>query len=381
MKAGQSSLAPSAGGRSAIAAALDLNVLRYSRVWEDHRLLQAGLRLDADSRLLSICGAGCNVLTLLLEEPTAITAVDFSPVQAALLDLQITAIRRLPAPSVRRLLGVVPAAPSSRVAEYAELRRELAPSTRSIWDHRTELIARGLAFSGRLERYILEFTTGPMREHVPEHALRALFRLDRDAAREAWAERWLDRPGVEAAFREWFARDRMAARGRDAAQFRWVEEIDVTEELWHRFRRACVVLPTRDNFYLHAFLFGSYGEVLPPYLSDDGQARLQPLLDRIDVHVADLSQLLAGRPAGTFSHAALSDVFEYQSPQEARGVMKILGERLQRGGRVAFWNFLVDRAPGWGGEALIRLDGLSDELWRQDRSWFYRSFHVAEVTR
>jgi S-adenosylmethionine:diacylglycerol 3-amino-3-carboxypropyl transferase len=173
----------------------------------------------------------------------------------------------------------------------------------------------------------------------------------------------------------------MAARGRDPAQFRWVSDVDVSGQLWDRLRWVCTELPTRGNFYLHAFFFGSYGEALPPHLSDEGHARLAPLVERVKVHVGDLSRLLGERRPGTFTHANLSDMFEYQSPAQSQDAMTRLGENLRGGGRVAFWNFLVARAPGPEQDALVRLDALSDELWRRDRSWFYRAFHVAEVAR
>lgn len=374
--------APATGGEAdELATSLDVRVLRYSRVWEDHRLLDAALALDGDSHVLSICSAGCNVLAMLLSEPLAITAVDLSPVQAALLQLQLVAIRRGSARDVRRLLGIDPALPADRLAAYAALRDHLDPRTRAVWDERVDVIAGGLAFSGRLERYIRGFTGDTLPDYVPGDALRQLFTLDEERDRRAWAKRWLTAPGLEAAFRAWTARDTMAARGRDPEQFRWVSDVDVSGQLWDRLRWVCTELPTRGNFYLHAFFFGSYGEALPPHLSDEGHARLAPLVERVKVHVGDLSRLLGERRPGTFTHANLSDMFEYQSPAQSQDAMTRLGENLRGGGRVAFWNFLVARAPGPEQDALVRLDALSDELWRRDRSWFYRAFHVAEVAR
>ena len=78
---------------SEIAKELDLSVIRYSRVWEDHRVLSRALQIQPEDVVLSItrsagpldwgwevqalpfccsCSAGDNVLNLLLDEPKKI---------------------------------------------------------------------------------------------------------------------------------------------------------------------------------------------------------------------------------------------------------------------------------------------------------------------
>src|SRR5690606_22953914 len=85
------------------------------------------------------------------------------------------------------------------------------------------------------------------------------------------------------------------------------------------------------------------------------------------------------RPVGTFSHANLSDIFEYLSPDQTVASLDVLGERMRPGGRIAFWNLFVDRRVPQDHPTLNRLEDLSTKLWDRDRSWFYRAFHVAEV--
>jgi len=75
--------------RSEVARSLDLSVIRYSRVWEDCRVLSKALQIKPDDDIISItrffeigvelctyiCGcysSGDNVLSLLLEEPKSI---------------------------------------------------------------------------------------------------------------------------------------------------------------------------------------------------------------------------------------------------------------------------------------------------------------------
>ena len=78
---------------SEVAKELDLSVIRYSKVWEDHRILSQALQIQPDDVVLSItrlqpllssashnlhclyclpCSSGDNVLNLLLDKPKKI---------------------------------------------------------------------------------------------------------------------------------------------------------------------------------------------------------------------------------------------------------------------------------------------------------------------
>jgi hypothetical protein len=65
--------------------------------------------------------------------------------------------------------------------------------------------------------------------------------------------------------------------------------------------------------------------------------------------------------------------------EQAEQLFGQLGDAIRPRGRVAFWNLFVPRCPAPGHSRLQPLPSLSHDLWRCDRSWFYRAFHVAEV--
>ena len=100
------SMLKSNGLRSEIAEKMSLDLIRYSQVWEDHKLLEAGLAIDTDDDVLSICSAGCNALAMLLCEPRSVTAIDMNPSQIALLELKIAGIAELNHDAFVCLLGV-----------------------------------------------------------------------------------------------------------------------------------------------------------------------------------------------------------------------------------------------------------------------------------
>ena len=75
---------------------LSFNGLVYNQIWEDPRVDIEGLRLDHNSRLLTISSAGCNILNYLTVEPQSIIAVDVNASHLALARLKLAAVAYLP---------------------------------------------------------------------------------------------------------------------------------------------------------------------------------------------------------------------------------------------------------------------------------------------
>lgn len=367
---------------TAIAAAMDLGVLRYGQVWEDHRLVEIALRVGPGDDVLVVGSAGCNALSLLLQGPRSVTAVDVSPAQTALLDLKVVAIRRLSYAEWVRFLGYRDAA--DRLPLYDRLRAAMPAEAREYWDDRPAEIDAGVVHAGRLERYFRAFQDEQLQRILPHGVVRRLFEAGTLAEQRAWFYREIATPELESAFRDWFGRERMAAEGRDPAQLRWVEEPDVGGHFWRRFERVATAIPARTNPYLEWFLTSRLGdlETAPPPVTRAGFAALRPRLGRLRVVTASLEEVLDAAPPGAFSRAALSDVCEYLSPEETAGLLSGAARAIRPGGRLCRWDLLVPRPrPAALADRLRPLWDLARRLHARDRSWFYRDFHVEEVLR
>ncbi len=68
------------------------NFLIYNMCWEDVEVDRSLLKLNSDSKVLTISSAGCNALTYLLDSPQLVHSVDINPRQTALLDLKVSMI-------------------------------------------------------------------------------------------------------------------------------------------------------------------------------------------------------------------------------------------------------------------------------------------------
>ena len=85
---------------------------------------------------------------------------------------------------------------------------------------------------------------------------------------------------------------------------------------------------------------------------------------------------------GYYSKANLSDLFEYLSDEETEGLLRRMASKMRPGGRLAYWNMLVDRKrPDSLSDLLQPHPELAHRLWQKDRNPFYRGFVVEEITR
>ena len=353
--------------------------LRYSRVWEDHLLLERALNVGPRDELLLVASAGCNVLNLLLREPRRIVAIDFNPAQTALVQLKLAAFAALSHDGLLELLGITSGAP---LTQYEMVRARLPRPVRDWWDAHTELLAAGVDGAGRLDQFLARFHRDHLASLVPSAAIDRLFASRSAAQRRSVAEREVLIPEVEAAFRAYFTRDAIARGGRHAAQFRYAPDSDVAACLWERFRRACNRLATPGNCYLERFLRGGTrgARWLPPYLAAENHERIAALASRVEVVTDDLESYFTSAGARTLTGLGLSDVFEYMAPDHSDAMFATLAYRLPARARIAYWNFLVPResAPSLRGR-LRPMGRLARSLANEDRAWFYEAFHVEEI--
>ena len=108
----------------------DFSGIRYAQCWEDADVLLDALSVRPGDRCLSVASGGENSLSLLACEPGAVVAVDISPAQIALVELKRAAIRTLDHGAAIAFVGL--ASGADRLRLYRDLRAVLpgiAPNT------------------------------------------------------------------------------------------------------------------------------------------------------------------------------------------------------------------------------------------------------------
>ena len=107
--------------------------LIYNTCWEDPALDRVALDLRHDDRVLVITSAGCNALDYVLAGAGEVNAVDVNPIQNALLELKVAAVRSLDYDSFFSLFGRGHAPEAPEIYRDA-LRPLLSDQARAYWD-------------------------------------------------------------------------------------------------------------------------------------------------------------------------------------------------------------------------------------------------------
>lgn len=365
--------------RSEVARDLSLDQIRYSAVWEDERLLKEGLDISPDDDVLSISSAGANVLAILLEEPRSVTAIDMNPAQNHLVELKLVGIEWL---EYEAFIALVVHGGDEALEIYAGLREHLSEEARRFWDGHEAELKQGVSLCGRLDRYFDVFRKEHLAALWPEDLIERLFNapdLETQARifeSEGFGEDLHER------FRWYFGREKMAEQGRDPSQFRYVEKGGVGDYFLGRFHDVCTRLPMKGNFYIERFLTGGCRDLDqgPVYLRRENFKKLKGLVDRVTLVTEELETHLTAVAPGTYSKANLSDVFEYMSEEASDSLFGLFARALRPGGRIAYWNLLVERKPPARlSDKLVYRAEQSQTLWLEDRAWFYGSFRLEDV--
>lgn len=356
--------------------------LLFAQCWEDPRLDEASLNPKPGQTILSITSGGCNTLSLALSGAHRVVSIDLNGAQSALLELKIAGARRLSHPEYLELLGV---RPSRRRAQlYVRVEPMLSPRAGAYWSRHVRLTEAGVLGAGRYERYLgafrrlLTLLEGGSR-------VRRLFESRTPEEQKHFYETEWDTPLWRLFFRVFFSRRVLGFGGLDPSFFTYVDGVpDFGAHFLERARRALVEIPVRENYFLAQICLGRYLDEtsLPPYLRAENFEAVREAASRVEVVTGELGSFLAGQSDDTFDAFNLSNVFEWV-PEETFERMLLEIHRVGRpGAKLCYRNLLVRRRhPDRLGHLFRPDDELANRLLREDRSFVYANFEVAQIVK
>jgi len=351
-------------------------IVRYANAWEDPEILLDALAPGPGSNCLSIASAGDNSLALLARDPALVVAVDISAVQIACVEIRRAAYRALDHDGFLGFLGFRPG-DDDRWETYRALREQLSPDARRYWDGNAATIRDGIIHAGKFEHYFALFRN---RVLPLVHGRRDVAELLRpkpiEERRTFYRRRW-DTWRWRLIFNIFFSRFVMGRMGRDPEFFRYVEG-SVAKRILARVEYALTELPTHDNPFINYILTGSFGQALPFYARRENFATIRDNLERLELVHGDVGDALR-RFDLRFDAWNLSDIFEYMERDLFLSVASEILGRCGDGARIAYWNMLVPRRiSGEFPHAARYLRERSEELFMNDRAFFYQAFHIDE---
>ena len=345
--------------------------LRYANCWEDAEVLLDGLAVRPGERVLSIGSAGDNSLSLLTQDPAAVVAVDVNAVQLHLIALKVAAFRTLRHPELLRFLGF--AAGTDRRALFGRVRAALEPEAAAYWAARPEVIAGGVIYAGKFERYFRLFRERILPWiHGPRRVTELLCEKSATAQQQFFQQHW-NTHCWRALFRLFFSRRVMGRLGRDPAFLREVEG-SVGARILVTAKNQLQSVACQHNYFLRFILTGRFGVQLPHYARPEHFESIRSRLDRLHLHRGLAESVSATH--GPFDAFNLSNIFEYLSPtvfaRTAAGLWACAGPAA----RFAYWNLLVPRSLAAVLPDIHACPATSTALSARDKGFFYQNFQL-----
>lgn len=351
--------------------------IRYAQCWEDADVLLKALDIQPQHTCLSIASGGDNTLAMLSQSPQHVIALDLSAAQLACLELRIAAYRALEHHELLELIGS--RASKQREQLYRRCRPLLSSAARAFWDRQADDIVNGIGGAGKFERYFALFRDRVLPLLHSSSQVAELMRDKTQMEREIfYADVW-DTWRWRTAFKLFFSRFVMGRLGRDPEFFKYVEG-RVAERILARTRHAATALNPADNPYAQWILTGRHVSALPFALRPENFDAIRANLERLEIRQQSLEQFLAGQKANTIDRFNLSDVFEYVSPPGYHGLLSELVRVSRPAARMAYWNLLAERQrPSFMHNEIRPLSDLAQQLYQQDKAFFYQAFVVEEL--
>jgi S-adenosylmethionine-diacylglycerol 3-amino-3-carboxypropyl transferase len=175
---------------------------------------------------------------------------------------------------------------------------------------------------------------------------------------------------------DFFNKTPLSLHGRDSIQMKFVKEENLGPVVLQRFLNLLKGQLVSTNPYMYYFLTGEplLSDAAIPLFRASDYLNIRARLDCVELITGDLESYL-GSTAQRFDFMNLSDIFEYLDDAHCEALFKSIAKHLQPKGAVAYWNLFVDRLPR---HSLRINQALSQAISREDQTWFYSNFLVAE---
>jgi len=354
------------------------STLNYSSVNEDWRTEARALQIGPSDTVLAITGGG-RPLDLLALGPARMIGIDSVPAQSALLELQAEALRRLPFEQYAAFLGLTGSSRRERHDALERLLPFLTAPARAFWGARRALVARGVLYQGRWERF---FRLGAhVARLVRPRLIRALFAFDDlQAQRRFVRQRW-ETPFWRWLYDVFLSRVVLERVLGDPAFFRHAV-VPVGRFVRERMAASLQRVLARENFMVSLTLQGHLAALdLPPRLTQEGAARIRERLDRLEIATGDVVEHLERVAPGTYTRFSLSDVPSYLSQEGFERLLFAVVRAAAPGARFCIRLFLSrPRFPEGLGPTLVRERELERRLAEEDHAFAY-DFIVGRVSR
>jgi len=367
----------------------------YPQIWEDPEVDLEALKLDKDSRIMTIASGGCNIMNYLTEKPEAVRAVDLNPAHVALARLKLCAVQHLP--DYESFFQFFGHANNRKNVENYD--RYIAPhldetsrqywETRSIYQfgrRRINYFTRNLYQFGLLGRFIgAVHVLAKLYGEDPREILKAQNMQEQEEIFERTLGRLFDKKFVK-----WLCNMPVSLYGLGIppSQFDAMYDDangDMAALLKARLKRLACGFPLEENYFAWQAFGRGYDlenrKAIPRYLKEKHYETLKTTAERVEVYQTSLTGFLGAQGKESLDCYVFLDAQDWMNKDQLNALWSEVVRTARPGARVIFRT---------AGEETPLTDSVSadilgkfhydaarsQEAVKKDRSSIYGGFHV-----
>jgi S-adenosylmethionine-diacylglycerol 3-amino-3-carboxypropyl transferase len=368
--------------------------LVYPQIWEDPDVDMQAMELEPHHRIVTIGSGGCNMLAYLSQSPASIDVVDLNPHHIALNRLKLGAFRLMPAHADLVRFFATPKLDVNSQAFDRFVAPGLDEATASYWNsrdmfgrRRVTVFNRNIYETGLLGRFIgaahlLARLHGVRLQKITE--ARTL-REQRQFFDEQIAPIF-DRPMVR-----WLLgrKSSLFGLGIPPQQYDELASLagggSISTVLRHRLEKLACHFPMQSNYFAWQAFARRYADRYegppPTYLRPEHYPAIRANTERVTVHHASFTELLAAKSAGSMDRYVLLDAQDWMNDTQLNELWAEISRTARQGARVIFRtaaekSIIEGRLSPTIREQWTYFDERSRELNELDRSAIYGGFHI-----
>lgn len=351
--------------------------IRYANCWEDSELLLEAFEITPNKKCISIASAGDNSFALLTKNPELVLAVDLSIPQISCCELKKQAIKLLEYEEFLELAGFNKS--NRRQDLFKSIEGNLPLECKYYFAQNPKIIEDGIIHQGKFEHYFQIFANKIMPLVHNQKNLTELFLPKAIEAQKLFYDKTWNNWRFKALFKVFFNKFIMGRLGRDKEFFKYVDTAMISKNIKSRADNALRNVPTWNNPYVNYILLNNFEYSLPDYAKRENFEIIKQNIDAVEFKIGTINEV-AINSGMKFDCFNLSDIFEYMDENLFKNISEQLLSTANKGAKFAYWNMMVDRRiseilP----ENFDYKKDLSEELYKKDRAFFYKSFIVDEV--
>ncbi len=320
----------------------------YNQIWEDPDVDMAALRIRPSSRIITIASGGCNVVNYLAADPARVIAVDLNPNHIALTRLKLAALEYLPTYEDFFAFFGYANSKGNRHNFDTFLSDRLDETTRKYWEkwiplhgRRINMFARNLYRYGLLGRFL-----GTLQTIARFHGKRLNEML---TARTPEEQRAIFERTIAPLFDTRFVRAlsklpvSFYALGIPPAQYDELNRAsggDPAGLIRRRIEKLACDFPITENYFAWQAFGRRYDTedrgAVPAYLQEATYKIVRERTNRVETHLASMTDFLAGQPEKSLDHYVLLDAQDWMNEEQITALWRQITRTAAPGARVIF---------------------------------------------